>query len=311
MKITSLIYKTLVGTLNILPGALRNFMFIVIKKSGIPNDKFYKDLRYNGMVNVDLEGKSFLMLATGGTIENELFWKDIHTSLEPETIWIWVNLLEKGVSSIIDVGANTGLYSLMSKSINPQTEIIAFEPSRVTNQKLVKNIERNGFDIRTEQLALSDKAGELLFYDTKDGNQTAASLSPRVLKEKEENQSILNEYRVQVTTLDNYIQENNVSDIDLVKIDVELHEPEVFAGMKNLIEKEQPFLIFEVLLPDIADRLNDFFKNQDYKLYDFVKHGNDFFLREVEKLEGRPNSNWNYFGCPTIKEATIEELIKR
>ena len=40
---------------------------------------------------------------------------------------------------IFDIGANTGIYSMVTKAINPSSKIHAFEPSKQTYFKLKLN----------------------------------------------------------------------------------------------------------------------------------------------------------------------------
>lgn len=52
---------------------------------------------------------------------------------------------------------------------------------------------------------------------------------------------------IDIITMDSYIQENNITDIGMVKIDVEFYEPFVLEGMKNFITttKNLPQIIIE------------------------------------------------------------------
>ena len=306
MKVTSVIYQTIIGAVNKLPVTLRNGILLFLKYSRlIPYQKFYKDLRYLGIVKVKIQQRTFSMMATGGIIENEIFWKGLLNSLEPETVWIWEVLMRNGANTVIDVGANTGLYSLMTCSMNANANVIAFEPSVDTFKKLVDNIERNKFSIKAEQLAVSNITGKLVFYDTLDENQTVASLSSQMLKDRVADKSVINEYTVNTITLDKYVEHNNIVGVDLIKIDVELHEPEVFGGMECLVLRDRPFLLFEVLLPDVAASLNEFFSEKDYSKFEFMKTKNGYRLKYIDELVAKPNGDWNYLACPNEKLASM------
>lgn len=88
----------------------------------------------------------------------------------------------KNIRCDFDIGANTGVYSLLSKSLNPKAKIYAFEPVQRTFKRLEQNIAINNFDVTTEQIALSDKSGKQIFYDTYAEHQQSSSLSPDKLK---------------------------------------------------------------------------------------------------------------------------------
>ncbi len=275
----------------------------------IPYVKFYKDLKYIGQMKVKTGSGFFLMYAGGSTNENEIFWKGLDKGFEPETIWIW-KLLCPVSDVVIDIGANTGIYCLLAKNANPVCYVYSFEPSRNSFNKLVKNIERNNFDIKAFEIAVSDSNSEKVFYDLFDEHQTTASLSSDMLKNNpSKNNEVINEYLVKTTTLDEFIMAKEINTVDLIKIDVELHEPEVFEGAKLVMEKYKPIVIFEVLLPAVAEKLNRFFSQKDYLLFHLEPSSNSgYCLKEVHKLVGLVNFDWNYLVCPVDKISLLEKV---
>jgi len=310
IKVTTVLYRLFTRFLNGLPFTIRNTLFSLWKKSKIPFNKFYRDLPFYGILKINDSNCRFIMQSTGGTIENEIFWKGLKNSLEPETIWIWKHLMGKGINTIIDIGANTGLYSLLSSSINKNCTVIAFEPSKNTYAKLVKNIQLNKFKIKHECMALSYFSGERVFYEPNVENQSNATLSPIMAKFITDNSGQINEYMVKTTSLDEYLKSNKQIISDLVKIDVELHEPSVFKGMKDTMESQKPFILFEVLTNDIANDLNYLFESfPDYELYSFIKTKESFRLKKVKTLSGKPDGNWNYFACPDNRKSNIVGII--
>jgi FkbM family methyltransferase len=236
------------------------------------------------------------------------FWNGINNSLEPETIWIWKKIC-KNSNYIIDIGANTGVYSLISYALNNNAKVVAFEPAEKTFLKLVKNIKLNNFNIKAEKIALSNTEGHLLFYDTIDGDQTMASLSSRMLKDVENKNYIINEYEVLVNSLDKYFKNNKLLNVDLIKIDVELHEPEVLEGMVKTMELYRPIIFIEILLPDIADRCNKYFEGKKYRFFEIIKGQIQYYLKEINMLEGRNNFNWNFICCPEEKYNAIVQYV--
>ena len=55
-----------------------------------------------------------------------------------------------------------------------------------------------------------------------------------------------NSYSVPVSTLDNYVLSNNIKKIDLIKIDVESHEPYVIRGAIKTISQFKPIIYLEI-----------------------------------------------------------------
>lgn len=310
MKLTNKVYRLIIKLFHFIPVRLRSSIFKIWKKSGLPYKKFYKDLRFEGKLEVTLKDSKFYMHSTGGTVENEIFWKGIYRSLEPESIWIFEQLIKTGITSMIDVGANTGVYSLFSYTLNPQLNIIAFEPSRKTCSKLISNIAMNRYDIKVENIALSNSIGNAVFYDVFDENQTNASLSSKMLKDNPNTNVRIDEYVVDITTFDDYYFTSGIGKIDFIKIDVELYETEVLEGMIQTIDKESPYLLFEVLTDEVAERINKIMEGfGSYQLYEFITEKGEYHIRPIEKLVGRINYNWNYFACPASKVENIKSLI--
>ncbi len=299
-SISSTLYHFFLSCILIFPKGMQNAMIKFIRFTKLPHSKFYQDLKYNGRIKVKMDKKSFYLYSTGGTIENEIFWKGLDNSLEPETIWAW-KILSKQAKVVVDIGANTGIYSLITKAINPACKVYGFEPSKKTFLDFEKNIACNNYTIQAYNIALSNKNGESIFYDVFDEHQTSASLSVKMLKENTGFKGEINEYVVKTTTLDNFVSEAKLPSVDLIKLDVELHEPEVFEGMSQTINTHKPIVIFEVLLPEIADKLNLYFQSVPYRLFHLQKDDSGFLLKSVEKLEGRVNFDWNYLACPEGK----------
>ena len=162
MKIMKqLIYKSLIKFYKIIPG--KKLICQLLKFAKIPNSKFYKDLKFTGQFKVNInKKKSFKLYHHGGRIENETYWNGIFRTWENDTGWIWLELC-KFSETIIDIGANTGIYSMIAKTINPNSNVYAFKPSNNTFSKLLLNNKLNDFDITCEQIALSNATGKTFF----------------------------------------------------------------------------------------------------------------------------------------------------
>lgn len=298
MKVTTIIYKSLVLILRYLP--FKKYLFYLIKFSNSLTIKLYKDLKFKGKFKVRLLNKSFLLNHFGGRIENETFWFGLFKSFEVDTGWLWVKLASKS-KVVFDIGANTGIYSLVAKTVHSNSKIYAFEPSRNTFHKLVKNNIDNKFDINCFQIAFSNKNGEAIFYDSFNHNQTSASLSSEMMKNWKNFNS--NEYKVKTQTIDDFIIENNITSIDLVKIDVEMHEPEVLEGFKKC-HLLKPIIFIEILNDQVAKRVNEFF-NSGFVFYHLEAENK---VNKVEEIKMVP-LKWNYLICPIEKESYLKGMI--
>ena len=287
-KISSLVYSIFIALFKITP-----FKFVIcsiLKKYNYKIDKYYTDLKFRGKFRVDVSNsENFYLFHHGGTIENEIFWKGLFKSWESDTGWIWLELARVS-TNIVDIGANTGVYSMVAKAVNSSSNVFAFEPSNHTYNKLLKNNEINGFDIKCYQIALSNVNGNQIFYDTPDSNQTSASLSSKKLKEWEGYNGQIIEYKIQTETLKSFFERNKLESVDLIKIDIEMHEPEAIEGLGNDLLKLKPVIIIEVLSQNVADQLNTLIDLTQFELFHLHSPGKAI-KKEIFEVN---QSLWNY-----------------
>ena len=140
----------------------------------------------------------------------------------------------------VDVGANYGYFSCLWASKNSKNQVFAFEASPSNIEPLINNVTKNCLlnQIKIIPVALGKEAGELSF----DLN----------MKEKQTGwggftiNSNLSSVKVKVETLDNYAPRNNISKIDVLKIDTEGADTWVLYGSQKLLqEKKIKHIFFE------------------------------------------------------------------
>jgi FkbM family methyltransferase len=143
--------------------------------------------------------------------------------------------------SIFDVGANTGqyLHQILKHFGNENFDIHCFEPSKSTFMALANNapaIEA----IKLNNFALGKEKGEArLYFD--ENNSSLASLTKRRLDHFNINFGL--QETVEIDTVDNYCNNENISKISLLKIDVEGHELDVLAGASRMFEQKAVDLV--------------------------------------------------------------------
>lgn len=296
-------YKTIVYIANRLP--LNTFLFIFIKKINLYKFKnLYLDLKINGLFKLKVDNKIFIKLyGNNDTISNHLFWKGTDNGFEPEVMWIY-KIISKKVKYILDVGSNTGIYSLVSKSINQNSQIYAFEPVKRTYNKLKRNININKFNINTFEIALSDKDGENTIFDVPNENQTSSSLSPLKLKKWKGYKGEIIEYKIKTMKLDTFVLNNKIKNIDFIKVDIECHEPEFIKGGINTIEKFKPIIIIEILYNKIG-RLVQSEMSNDWEFYHLSKTRKLVKSVDLRRIDGE----WNYLLIHKTKKTILKGLI--
>jgi len=117
----------------------------------------------------------------------------------------------KNVLTVVDIGANVGFFSLMCSDLFPSCKIFSVEPIKNTFNCLGKNVHGNK-NIRIFNYAISNFNGTAKM--TFDKNDSAVSM----LNYESGN------IQVNAKTLDDLTDDNNLTGIDILKIDVETFE---------------------------------------------------------------------------------------
>lgn len=138
------------------------------------------------------------------------------------------SLPASNISNILDIGANIGNYTVALTRAFPSASIHSFEPNSKNLERLKANIILNDFkNIYVNAFGLSDKQGNLkLYFDKK--NMGAASIANEAGDEFEE---------IFTDTLDNYCEKQKISNLDLLKMDIEGGELYCLKGGVNMLTK--------------------------------------------------------------------------
>lgn len=161
---------------------------------------------------------------------------------ELETVWTIKRLLHPGFTAV-DVGANVGCHSLlMGALVGAAGQVLACEPHPTIFDRLVRNVALNRLSqVRPIPVALSDAAGEQVLHSfpADAGNRGTATLLAK--------NAVLGapELRVRVETLDDLLDLNGCTRLDLIKIDTEGNEQKVLNGAIRSIARFKPHVLFE------------------------------------------------------------------
>jgi FkbM family methyltransferase len=143
----------------------------------------------------------------------------------------------------VDVGANFGLHALQIAGALPRARCLCFEPHPAVHEGLRRNIRFSGFDnVAAHALALGDAPGTVDFF-MHDGAAYNRGLSS--LQATPDMEAGFRRERVEMTTLDAFLPEADRERLSVVKIDVQGAERRVLAGMKDLLARARPAVVFE------------------------------------------------------------------
>jgi len=204
---------------------------------------YYKYLRGFARKHKDLElittiTRGIIMnLTLKDAVQYMLFIDDVY---EPHETSLWLNY-SKNSSTIIDIGANVGYYSLLAASVNKAARIISFEPISKTYNRFVENIEMNSYkNITAVRNAVSNKSETIRINLGNENNWGMSSIN--------QHDYLSGSYEdIESVTLDEYVKNNCINGVDLIKIDIEGAEFYALLGMRNILEEMSPVIFVEVL----------------------------------------------------------------
>ncbi len=136
---------------------------------------------------------------------------------------------------VFDVGAYIGEYASRLRHVCPGAKIWAFEPNPSTFAQLRQAAQRDGFT--AVNVGLSDRPGTAQLIDhatsANDFGSVHASLHPGVIDGIHHAQPA--EVRVEITTVDAFMESEHVPRLNLLKVDAEGHELAILRGAKHAI----------------------------------------------------------------------------
>ena len=149
---------------------------------------------------------------------------------------VFVSHLREGMT-VMDVGANWGLYSLLiSRAVGPSGKVYAFEPVPEIFARLKEHIAlNNATNVIPVPIALLDEKGTAKM--SVEGGRS--SLFRHVSDEFVD---------VQVERLDDFVEQERIERVDAIKIDVEGAELKVIRGADKTIRRNKPTLMVEINL---------------------------------------------------------------
>jgi FkbM family methyltransferase len=203
---------------------------------------------YHGHVEIKMGEQAEIVMAC----ENDDFvalhalWSG---SFEPGSLSLWTTLARQGSPLVIDIGAYTGVYSLLAATVAPKSKVWAFEPVPRVFDRLVLNRNLNR---RPNLVPLNYAVGCVTGtcdFTIKRMDQVLPTGSSFMHAGSSSPLPGMPSDRLVVDTveLDRLIQERGGPPCRLMKLDVEGAEPLVLAGAKQVLKEQKPDLLIEIL----------------------------------------------------------------
>lgn len=208
--------------------------------------------------------------------------KDIvkHNSFNAIHKFIFEKMVNKSKLIIFDVGANDGRSIIRFESRFPDAEIYSFEPTKSAYGKISKLSSEK---IRIFNYALSNIDGEKEFCQYEYLSGKTNSFYPMVKNSKYRLQRTVSNNEtetikcVKVKKLDTFLEENEISNIDLLKIDTQGAEIEILKGAEKTLNSKKINVIELEYIIGIAHE----FRSSLYELEEML-HKNNYKLIAIE-----------------------------
>jgi FkbM family methyltransferase len=212
---------------------------------------------------------------------------------EPPTANLFTLLIKPG-STVLDIGANAGFFSLLSSVlVGAEGKVYAFEPIPSVRNRLTVNINLNKFsNIEVIAKAASDNNAFATIHEGPEDHKGISSLRPL----KNASQSIT----IETIAIDTIA--TDIGKIDFVKIDIEGAELLALTGMERIIEQDHPTLVIEFTdaylqsFGHSATKMADWLTQYGYRLFIIEDRG----LIPLTKTHMETMPQYNVLACQAL-----------
>lgn len=215
------------------------------KKAGYPQNNV------RDSVSGPLSDKLFMGESFEKSLENGLKMKFVYNSKiarefllsdpnvpdhvwEPQTTKLLLHF-SRGAKNVIIAGAYFGDQAIpVANNIRDTGVCHTFEPNKSNSDLIVENATLNGLkNVLINDLALWNKSGEKLVFEGEDALASTVEANANT-------KNVLH-----TITIDDYMSQQNVGEVNLLMIDVEGSEIKVLEGAKKMLQQHKPVVVFE------------------------------------------------------------------
>ena len=229
-----------------------------------------------GFIDCQVEDIPFTMFsADDDVVAWNYFWAG-PDSYEAEIITQWLTWAREA-ENILDIGAYTGMMSIIAAFANPRCKIHAMEPVERTVERIKINLRANGIEKRVTvhpRAAANEFGPEMInYYREEDFLGTGNSIHSKGKK-------VFSRRMIQAVNTDQYLGDKHR--FDLIKVDVEGFEFETLKGLRRIMNRDRPKIVLELWQENEADV---------FRLLDTMRY-------EYKPVEKTPVRVMNYLCVP-------------
>jgi len=259
---------------------------------------------YFGFVPIGKTGLYMYLNGKDDGIALKLLWNH---NYERTSTSVWTKLAQSS-DIALDIGAHTGIYSLVAAHANSLLKVGAVEPVAQNISRLILNIGYNGLNnITPIPAACTDSPGLVKFDTFKSMGYLTSGAS---LADKTSGTSICS------TTIDDLLKNSCGSEKIIIKIDVEGFEHLALKGAKNVLATGRPIILLECISAETGKICAEMLEKERYSFY-----LSDDELGRIEPVNSiQPINNadktpdkkrLNRFLVPSEKQDYFIELVKQ
>ena len=234
----------------------------------------------SGVISLVFYNKKFEMIniANDDGVVLKYLWRNQYESF---SLKLW-HFITREDAFYFDVGAHTGIYSIIGNIDKKTNNIISIEPYHLNFARLISNLRLNKISEQNCYLAaISDSEGMGKFKI-----KTSKSYLTQGGKLDEEGNFSISKLKI-----DNFKLNKKVSGL---KIDTEGHEFECLLGGKETIRNNLPDIIIEINEKSYDDSFN-LLKNMGYSIYLIDESLGNLSLIENSKIDFKHTEGINAF----------------
>lgn len=189
----------------------------------------------------DFDGDLRFQCRLGEHMGNQIYWRGTYS-------WSQLRVLDTILTSemtFVDVGANHGEFTVFAAKRLTSGHVYAFEPMTEMFGRLDRNVQANHFaNVTTVPLGVWDEATTHTIYTSPDAfddgmvNEGLGTLFPHAARTEPVE-------TITTTTLDDFVDANDIARVDVVKIDIEGAELRALRGAERTLAHHRPVVVVE------------------------------------------------------------------
>lgn len=213
------------------------------------------------MLGVEIHGLGYLNKLSQGANKISVFKKQ-------------QELMSNEAKVIFDVGSNRGDITQAYLDHFPNSDIFAFEPVPEMADIYETRFKANN-KVHLNKIALSDRAGSVTLYVNSSVDTSSLLPSQKIGASSDESCKTVSTIEVETGIIDDFVADQKLDTIDILKMDVQGSELAVLKGAKKALEQNKISIIYtEVYFkPQYVDQplfydIATFLKSYGYELQD-------------------------------------------